>query len=300
MNILRKLKKLMRLISGNIGRKINPPSEIRKNYKNWLIVYLEYSSLVLDLIEARFPSWLASVNNKVVFRNGLIIHKPVLFRHCGSFLAYNDYFSQYSNAFGEEVIIEDGDVVVDVGGHIGTFVLPLANKYPNLRLLAIEANPRNVLLLRKSVKANNMDNVEIIQGAVSNTKGEITFNLGLTSTTGFLDGIDFFMRSKGSDTVTVPAYTITDILKERAIESCKILKMDIEGAEYLALKGHTWILDITDNIMMELHEVDGVLPTDTELFKEIESRFDISLYYPSEKKGQKVVEIVGRKKSQLK
>ena len=60
--------------------------------------------------------------------------------------------------------INDGDVVVDFGAHIGTYTIPIAKKIgPSGRLLAVEGDLTTYELLCRNVGANRLDgNVKAI------------------------------------------------------------------------------------------------------------------------------------------
>src|SRR5262245_43299133 len=67
-----------------------------------------------------------------------------------------------------------GDLVVDLGAHIGLFTLTAAAA--GRRVLAIEASRRNHSLLKGSVELNGFqDKVELLHAAVSNQPGELLF-----------------------------------------------------------------------------------------------------------------------------
>jgi hypothetical protein len=69
-------------------------------------------------------------------------------------------------------LITDGDVVVDLGAHVGYYTLLAARRVgPEGRVFAFEPNPDNFRLLVKNIESNLYSNVIPVQKAVSNGRG---------------------------------------------------------------------------------------------------------------------------------
>lgn len=115
--------------------------------------------------------------------------------------------------------------VVDVGAHIGTFsyeALTSDDKY-----ILVEADETNCQCLRQTF--NGRDNVNIVEALVSDRAGRADFS----DRRGPFGWIEYNEQGK------YETRTIDDILKN---EKVKILKLDIEGSEILALNGATQTL----------------------------------------------------------
>jgi Vibrio cholerae RfbT protein len=76
------------------------------------------------------------------------------------------------------------DTIIDIGANIGTFVLAAATHAIQGRIIAIEPFLENLLLLRRNVTQNKLENVEMVSAAVgpSNGRGRIY----IAGDTGFL------------------------------------------------------------------------------------------------------------------
>lgn len=144
-------------------------------------------------------------------------------------------------------------VFIDIGANIGVFSLvasDLAGK-----VVAFEAVPKVAALLREHLKMNEIGNVEVAEMAVYERKTELSFflsserNLGMSSM--------FHHDTESSVKIRVPAVSLDEYLEERNIEQADLIKMDIEGGEYFALKGMQNVLErFSPAILMEIsHEV---------------------------------------------
>ncbi len=118
-----------------------------------------------------------------------------------------------------------GAVVLDVGANVGIYTLLAAKR--GARVFAIEADPRNVMMLRHHLKLNGFeDRVTIFEMAATERQQMLTLyrdhaNCGHSN------------LFSGVEAVSVAGNTI-DSLDLPPVDVCK---MDIEGAEAQALRG---------------------------------------------------------------
>jgi len=128
-----------------------------------------------------------------------------------------------------EVEIPQGAVVFDVGANVGYYSLLAAVLVGNEgRVYAFEPLPRNVRFLRRHVTLNHMDNVEVIEAAVSDHTGAASFDLGASSAMGHL--------SDAGD-IEVRLVCLDEMLENGDIQPPDYMKVDVEGAEYEVLQG---------------------------------------------------------------
>lgn len=127
-----------------------------------------------------------------------------------------------------------GMTVVDVGAHIGYYTLLAARLVgAGGKVYAFEPDPGYHELLRKNIETNGFgSSVETYRIAVGAGEGEATFFLS-ESTSGSL----FRVRGATGETATVPLTSLDAFFSSRDWPRVDLLKVDIEGAEVLALSG---------------------------------------------------------------
>jgi FkbM family methyltransferase len=139
-------------------------------------------------------------------------------------------------------LITDGDVVVDLGAHVGYYTLLAARRVgPEGRVFAFEPHPDNFRLLVKNIESNFYRNVIPVQKAVSNETGEAELFLQGPTTH------SLFRKSKDSNKSVLVQTTSLDeyfqTVEQRLRSRIKLIKMDIEGAELQAMLGMRQIIN---------------------------------------------------------
>ncbi len=169
---------------------------------------------------------------------------------------YNILFWWREVSIQPHLTMNEGETFVDVGSHVGAYTLKAATDYGNkIKVIAIEAHPDNYKALNRNVACNGFTNVITINKAVSDKKGTIALYQHVTRDN-YLSKDDFSICrefGKGS-TIEVESDNLDNILREyNNNKNVKVIKMDIEGAEVLALKGAIETLKTTRKIVVEIH-----------------------------------------------
>ncbi len=129
-------------------------------------------------------------------------------------------------------MLEPGDLLLDLGAHLGTFSLAAAAR--GARVVAVEASPRNAAFLRASARANGFDDFVVVEVAVSDAPGVVRFRhegaFGQI-TTGWAPGV-----------VEAQAKPVSQMLREYDVGRVDLVKLDVEGSEIAAVAGMREIL----------------------------------------------------------
>jgi FkbM family methyltransferase len=126
-------------------------------------------------------------------------------------------------------VIRESDIVVDIGGNIGTFALFASRCAPKGKVFTIEPNSENFELLLQNIALNQIDNIVPTRAAVSGNQGKVKL---FSSTEG---GFHSLLEDRMHDPAryeVVDSVTLKDIFDQYRIERCNFLKVDCEGAEY--------------------------------------------------------------------
>jgi FkbM family methyltransferase len=145
-----------------------------------------------------------------------------------------------------------GDVVIDIGAHVGLVSLYLAKRHPYVRIHAFEPHPLNYENCLDNLRLNDVSNVRPVRRAVTGDGRTLTLR-GLSRNTG---GASAAFEMTGSiASGPVESMTLDDIFDEVLApgERCRLLKIDCEGLEYEILP-HARALDRVDYLAAEFHE----------------------------------------------
>ncbi len=163
----------------------------------------------------------------------------------GKISQYEDFYNFFyvvceqfaHDAYHRVTTLKKGDVVVDLGAHIGAYSVKAALAVgPKGKVIAVEPDEENSRLLRANVKINGLCNVVVLQRGVWNTKGKLKLRMSTTcgSHTLCTDSSDFWETGEFEE---VEVNTVDNMLRELRIRNVAFIKMDIEGAEVEALEG---------------------------------------------------------------
>jgi FkbM family methyltransferase len=150
----------------------------------------------------------------------------------GSRFLLGTYEPPQARALGE--LVEDGDVVCDVGAHMGYFAaIASLQTGPTGRVHAFEPRPLNSDLLRRHVRINALDNVDTMQAAVGQATGQARFESRTGTGTGHL--------SDDGDLV-VRVVALDDLRDAGHLPRLDVLRIDAEGAEAAVLSGASRVI----------------------------------------------------------
>jgi len=148
----------------------------------------------------------------------------------------------------DEIEFAPGDVVLDVGAHVGVISIYLARTHPDIRIIAYEPMPDNFARLQRNLQSNGVTTVEAVNMAVTGTGGRVE----LARAEGNSGGHSAYTHANGNG-VGVPSRTLAQVLEAHGVERVALLKIDCEGAEYEILTSSTAPLGLIERIRGELH-----------------------------------------------
>ena len=145
-----------------------------------------------------------------------------------NFLKENDH--EGSEVEFLESAVEEGMNVIDIGANIGVTTVTIAKIIgKGGRVFSFEPAPEYFDTLGKNISANELENVEVYEQAVTDQVGGVDFyQRGLSSGIVLEEGVKMF---------EVSTTAIDRFLSEKKIERIDLINMDCEGSELLVFKG---------------------------------------------------------------
>jgi FkbM family methyltransferase len=153
-----------------------------------------------------------------------------------------------------------GGGFVDVGANAGDFTVWAAHVGgPSTRVLAVEAEEENAHWLRRTVQRNGLEaQVTVVNAAASDVTGEVELLVTAKSGTHSIvetelhSAIDAFRPVRR---VSIPARPLDDLVEDAGLPRVDVVKIDVEGAEMLVLRGATRLLaaDHALTMLIDLH-----------------------------------------------
>jgi FkbM family methyltransferase len=141
-----------------------------------------------------------------------------------------------------------GDVVFDVGAGVGAETLLFSRLVgPRGRVVSLEAHPRTYERLERLCRVNRLANVVPLQVAAADEDGELA-----------ISDFDQYLLNRvvppETDSIAVQTRRIDTIADELGITRIDLLKMNIEGAERIAIRGLERIIATTRHVCISCHD----------------------------------------------
>jgi FkbM family methyltransferase len=149
----------------------------------------------------------------------------------------------------QDLEFQPGDVILDIGAHVGIVSCYLATRWPEARIYAFEPMPANRQRLVHNLVANGCANVRLISAAATADGRDLTLAGDHTTNTG-----GYSAWSSGPDAESVPSIALAVFLASAEIRHIALLKLDCEGCEYELLASFPWDRVKVDRLIMEVHE----------------------------------------------
>jgi FkbM family methyltransferase len=148
--------------------------------------------------------------------------------------------------FAIQKMVKPGTIVYDLGANAGFYTLAFSRLVGESgHVFSFEPEARNAYFLRRHIELNRLTNVTLVQVAVSASTGMVGF--AGTSASG---------RIGGNSGYLVPTISLDEFIAA-GNPAPSFVKMDVEGAEEMALGGATRLLSSAQpNWLMATHTID--------------------------------------------
>lgn len=177
-------------------------------------------------------------------------------------------FDQIGQYFEDFLDLQDNEVFVDAGGYDGQTSRQFINHCPTYKSIYIfEPSKENLALAEENLK--NFKNINFISKGLSNQKDTLRFDTGSGSASSISE----------NGTIEIEVDTLDRLVNEQVT----FIKMDIEGAEALAIEGmRNHILNDYPKMAISVyHKVDDLWQIPEQIFT-IRNDYDIYLRHYTE------------------
>lgn len=206
------------------------------------LIYLMYKIKGKNIKSVRFLKdlnvWEFKISNDYFYSSG-----P------GWAYSYQYLLDQFTHHLGHHYLPKEGDVVVDVGAGVGEELMIFSRRVGNAgKVYAIEAHPNTFKALAYNRDKNDFKNTVLLNIAISDLPGQI-----------FIEDTDDSLanavsKDQGKNSFTVDAITIEQLVERYNINRINFMKVNIEGAEQLLIKGIGSAITKIDNMAISAHD----------------------------------------------
>jgi FkbM family methyltransferase len=153
----------------------------------------------------------------------------------------NIYFGIYEKPLLAylRALLKPGDTFIDVGasiGYLSAYARDLVG--PTGAVHAFEPVPAYSEALTLALRAAAVTNVRVLPWALGDRRGTVSIKISGQENIGWNTIVPGLMREGGGlQTLGVPLTTLAYYLDENGISEVRLIKIDVEGAELLVLRG---------------------------------------------------------------
>jgi FkbM family methyltransferase len=132
--------------------------------------------------------------------------------------------------------VQPGDVCYDIGGWRGYCGGAMAAHHAK-RVFIFEPLPENCERIEKLIQLNSQLPIELVRSAVGEAHGTAEFSMLDATSMGKLSNSPFQPEVQSCQQLTVNVVAIDAWRRENKAELPQVIKIDVEGAEYMVLRG---------------------------------------------------------------
>jgi FkbM family methyltransferase len=188
-----------------------------------------------------------------------------------AYLLYKNVFEYEEIKFALQYLTEEHHLVLDCGANIGWFSLEVASQKKYLKVISVEPNEKNYVILKKQIERLGVKNITAFKLAVSDSNAKLNLKMDPRSHANST-------ISSAPTGITVDSRTVDDFTME--FGRIDLIKIDTQGHEVEILNGALKTLEFFHPAL--LIEIDNSNPDRTEQISAILSKYQYKFYrrYP--------------------
>lgn len=150
-------------------------------------------------------------------------------------------------------LVKDGDVILDVGAHLGWYSINFAMRYKNSKVYAFEPIKNTFDFLTKNIKLNNLTNIFPLHYGLSDSESDKDFYYFPGGSA--LASVENLISHKNIKKVKAHLKKLDEAIGELNLNAVDFIKCDVEGLEFYMLKGGKGVIEKYKPILLiELYE----------------------------------------------
>lgn len=205
---------------------------------------------------------------------------PRIFNNILHIYHYMDY------AFIPEALPKAGWSIIDAGAYLGAYTLWSAQRVGvEGKVIALEPHPRSLELLKRTIKFNRLQNVKALPYALSSHDGRcVLYSPRYRALASLRKEHVEYLCGEVAEKYEVECISLKTLLNMFKLDRIDLLKLDIEGLEYDALKHSTDMLSNIERIVVEVHLEACSIPKLDRLLRE--NGFDVIIRFDTRAENQ--------------
>ena len=125
--------------------------------------------------------------------------------------------------------VSAGQTVYDIGANIGYVTLSLAKRVgPHGHVFAFEPVPKNIEFLRRTLEANRLTTVKLLEAAASNASGDAVIRMTENLST---PSLVWHRKNPASKELIIKTVVVDALVEAGEIPRPSFVKIDVEGYE---------------------------------------------------------------------
>lgn len=132
-------------------------------------------------------------------------------------------------------LIDSDSIFFDIGANIGWYSLHVAKKISLGKVYSFEPVPSTFNQLKLNVSLNQIENISIVNVALSDSEGEL--ELFTNEHSSVSSSSQNILNDQSARKIFVPKTTLDQFVETQLIQKINFIKCDVEGAECFVIKG---------------------------------------------------------------
>ena len=137
--------------------------------------------------------------------------------------------------------VNAGDLVFDIGAHVGSFTVMCNHYWPNAKIVSVEPHPDSFELLKRNTQHVPASQLLLINAAITKKSGKclLASPVSHSRVAEYVPDVWVSLQPRYKDFgIEVSALTVEQLWKqinEWSVSEVDLLKLDCEGAEYVVI-----------------------------------------------------------------